>query len=102
MVAAGVLNSGILADPRPGAPYEYEPAPPDVLARAQAIAAACREAGVDVLAAALQFPLGHPAVSEVLVGARSPAEVEADVRMLGVAVPAALWARLGVPSPPHA
>jgi D-threo-aldose 1-dehydrogenase len=91
VVAGGVLNSGILADPRPGAPYEYEPAPQAILARATGIAASCARAGVPVLAAALRFPLGHPAVTEVVVGARTPEEVRTNARLLRDPVPDALW-----------
>jgi D-threo-aldose 1-dehydrogenase len=38
VLAGGVYNSGILADPRPGATYDYAPADPSTLARARAIA----------------------------------------------------------------
>ena len=94
VVAAGVLNSGILADPRPGAPFEYEPAPDPILRRARGIAATCEEAGVELLAAALHFPLGHAAVEEVLVGARSAAEVHSNAEIMRTPVPAELWTRL--------
>jgi D-threo-aldose 1-dehydrogenase len=100
VVAAGVLNSGILADPRPGAPYDYGPASDAQVARAQRLGAVCDRHGVALVAAALQYPLRHPAVRVVLVGAGSSAEVVEDHRLLGVEVPAACWAELegeGVP-----
>jgi D-threo-aldose 1-dehydrogenase len=91
VIAAGVFNSGLLADPRPGAAFDYAPADPETLTRALVLRDVCERHGVPLRAAALQFPLTHPAVICVLVGARSPAEVEDAVRMAAVPVPAALW-----------
>lgn len=91
VIAGGVFNSGILADPSPGAHYNYEPAPPELIERAQEIRATCERHGVDVKAAALQFPLRHPAVSAVLTGPRSVAELEENVRLFQTALPDALW-----------
>jgi D-threo-aldose 1-dehydrogenase len=91
VIAAGVFNSGLLADPRPGASFDYAPVEPDVLERALALRAICERHGVPLRAAALQFPLRHPAVTGVLVGARSPEEVEDAVRMSAVPIPDALW-----------
>jgi D-threo-aldose 1-dehydrogenase len=100
VIAAGVLNSGILANPVAGAPYDYAPASDAQVARAQRLAAICQEHGVPLVAAALQYPLRHPAVSLVLVGAGSPAEVVEDHRLLGLPIPDACWTALeaeGVP-----
>ncbi len=94
VVAGGVLNSGILADPRPGAMYDYAPAPPDLIARAQRIAALCAEHDTPLLAAAMQFPACHPAVGTVLVGARSPEEVAANAAAFARPIPDALWEAL--------
>jgi D-threo-aldose 1-dehydrogenase len=91
VIAAGVFNSGLLADPRPGASFDYAPAEPEVLERALTLRSVCAGHGVPLRAAALQFPLTHPAVACVLVGARSPAEVEDAVHMSAVPVPEALW-----------
>jgi D-threo-aldose 1-dehydrogenase len=91
VIAAGVFNSGLLADPRPGAPFDYLPAGADLLDRALAVQAVCARHGVPLRAAAIQFPLTHPAVSCVLVGARSPAEVTDAVQMAAVVIPAVLW-----------
>jgi D-threo-aldose 1-dehydrogenase len=91
IIAGGVYNSGILADPSPGATYDYLPASAQMLARAQAIRAVCDRHGVPLRAAALQFPLGHPAVRTVLVGARSPAEVADAVAMATTEIPGQLW-----------
>jgi D-threo-aldose 1-dehydrogenase len=94
VIAGGVYNSGILADPRAGATFNYVPAAPRVVARAQRLEAVCRRYGVALKAAALQFPLGHPAVASVLIGCRSSAEVEDNVRLFRTEIPAELWAHL--------
>ncbi|MGI8332463.1 aldo/keto reductase [Actinomadura scrupuli] len=93
-VIGGVYNSGLLADPRPGATYEYAPAGPALLARALAMRELCEAHGVPLRAAALQFPLRHPAVTAVLAGCRSPEEVDDNVEMFRRPVPEALWAEL--------
>ena len=94
VIAAGVFNSGLLADPRPGAPFNYAPASPELVARAQQLAAVCARHGVPLRAAALQFPAYHPAVTTVLTGARSPAEVEENARLFGLELPDELWTDL--------
>ena len=91
VLAAGIFNSGILADPRPGATYDYAPAPDDLVQRAQRIRAVCARHGVPIGAAALHFVLRHPAVTAVVAGARSAAEVTEDVRWLTAAVPDELF-----------
>ena len=88
------FNSGILADPRPGARYDHRPADRRRLERARRIAAACERHGVPLKAAALQFPFGHPAVAAVVVGAANVAEIEEDAALLRTPIPAALWAEL--------
>jgi D-threo-aldose 1-dehydrogenase len=94
VILGGVFNSGLLADPRPDAPYDYAPAPPALLARARALAAICESHGVPLGAAALQFSAVHPAVASVLVGARSPAEVEQARRWFAQPIPPELWPAL--------
>jgi D-threo-aldose 1-dehydrogenase len=91
VLAAGVLNSGVLADPHDTATFDYEPATPAVLARARQLRGACRRHGVSLAAAATCFPLGHPAVAAVVVGARTPAEIEAAAGALAGPPPAQLW-----------
>ena len=94
VVVGGVFNSGVLADPRPGARFDYAPASPATIARARALSDACERRGVPLKAAALQFPLRHPAVACVLTGARSEGELSESLAMLDVEVPEALWAEL--------
>jgi D-threo-aldose 1-dehydrogenase len=91
VIAAGVFNSGILADPKPGARFNYAEADRQLLARAQAMAAICERHDVPLRAAALQFPAAHPAVASILVGARTPAEVDDALAMYAHPIPGALW-----------
>ena len=94
IIAAGVYNSGILADPKPGARYNYTKAPEPLLERAREIRAVCDRHGVPLPAAALQFPLGHPSVSCVVVGCRSVDQLEESLEMFEVDIPPALWQEL--------
>ncbi len=91
VLVGGVFNSGVLARPAPGAHFDYEPASPDVLRRVARLAEACGEHGVPLAAAALQFPLRHPAVASVVVGARSVEELEENVRSFELDLPGELW-----------
>ena len=94
IVIGGVFNSGILIDPAPGARYNYVPADPAVMARAQRIKAVCDRYKVPLPAAALQFPLAHPRVCTVLLGIRSVDELEKNLRWLDVSIPDELWGEL--------
>jgi D-threo-aldose 1-dehydrogenase len=77
-----------------GATFDYAAAPAALVARAQALQAVCEEFLVPLPAAALQFVSRHPAVARTLVGARSAAEVEADVAYADLDIPLELWAEL--------
>ncbi|MEV6970291.1 aldo/keto reductase [Hamadaea sp. NPDC051192] len=94
VVAAGVFNSGILADPRPGSTFDYAAADEELLNRALRLKQLAEEHGVPLRAAAVQFPLRHPAVAAVLVGLRSPEEVDDAADMIEAAVPDELWAAI--------
>ncbi|MFG3256635.1 aldo/keto reductase [Streptomyces sp. NPDC048172] len=94
VVAGGVYNSGLLADPRPGAHYDYAPAAAPLVDRARRMAEVCARHGVPLRAAALRFPFGHPAVVSAVVGASSADEVRDNVRLSGLTVPSALWGDL--------
>ncbi|MFF9349158.1 aldo/keto reductase [Streptomyces sp. NPDC014734] len=94
VVIGGVFNSGLLADPRPGATYDYAAAPLTLLDRALRIKAVTEGHGVPLRAAALHYPLAHPAVAGVLVGARSPDEVRDAAALLRRPIPDDLWAEL--------
>jgi D-threo-aldose 1-dehydrogenase len=94
VLAAGAFKSGILADPRHGATYDYGPATADPLDRAQRIRVVCARYGVPIGTAAIRFVLQHPAVTAVVVGTRHAAEVIEDVSYLTAAVPADLFSEL--------
>lgn len=95
IVIGGAYNSGILATgPKPGAFYNYEPAPPEILARVERIEALCDRHGVRLVDAAFQFPLRHPAVVSVIPGGQGVAEMESNLAAAGADIPAALWADL--------
>jgi D-threo-aldose 1-dehydrogenase len=94
VLAGGVFNSGILADPSDGAHYDYAVAPAPLLARARRIRDICEQHGVPIAAAALRFVLRHPAVTAAVVGARSPAEITADTGYLSAVVPDELFGEL--------
>jgi len=91
IVVGGPLNSGLLAGRDS---WNYAPAPADVAARARAIGAVCDRHGVPLPAAALQFPLAHPAVASVIPGPRSAAEFTENLGLMRMAIPAELWAEL--------
>lgn len=99
VLVGGVFNSGILAAPDVGAHFDYAPAPPEVMAAARRLQGRCQAAGVTLPAAALQFPLRHPAVDGIVVGARSEAEVRANCEGLRRTVPESLWADLDAHDP---
>jgi D-threo-aldose 1-dehydrogenase len=94
VVIGGVFNSGLLADPRAGAQYNYAPVSEEVLGRALALKAVCERYQVPLAAAALQFPLGHRAVAEVLTAARTTAQLNDNIRLFQMPLPAALWEHL--------
>jgi len=95
VVVAGPYNSGLLGDPHgPGSTYNYAPADSDTLERARRIYAICAEEGVDVGAAALQFPAVHPAVCAVVAGMRNVMEVESALARSSQRLPARIWPRL--------
>ncbi|WP_147945006.1 MULTISPECIES: aldo/keto reductase [Microbispora] len=93
VVAVGVFATGLLstARPAPGSTYEYRAPGADVIGRAERIATVCEGHGVELPAAALAFPLLHPAVSAIAVGMRSPHEVDENLRRFETDIPAGLW-----------
>ncbi|MDD9908784.1 MAG: aldo/keto reductase [Ahrensia sp.] len=95
IVLGGPYNSGILASgPVPGAYYNYEPAPQEILDRVARIEAVCQSHGVALIEAALRFPLFHPCVLSTIPGAQSVAEVENNAKTIATDIPEALWADL--------
>jgi D-threo-aldose 1-dehydrogenase len=94
IVAAGVFNSGVLANPVAGAHYDYEPASTEILERARAIGRFLESFEVSLTDAAMQFPLRHPAVASVLTGAASLAELKANIASFDSALPPELWSEM--------
>ena len=91
VIAGGVFNSGILTNPKAGATFNYEPASPEVLARAQKIEKFFLDRGVSLAQAALQFPMQHPAISAILVGCRSADEVTTNVALYNREIDSQIW-----------
>jgi D-threo-aldose 1-dehydrogenase len=88
--ASGILATGAV----PGARYRYADATPEILAKVERIEAVCARHNVPLPAAALQFPLGHPAVAAVVPGALLPEHVARNVGAFRHAISAAFWAEL--------
>jgi len=88
--ASGILATG----PVRGAIYNYQPATPEILAKTQRILDTCTEFGVSLQAAALQFPLAHPAVSAIIPGATAHEMVAANVSGCRAPIPSELWSTL--------
>jgi D-threo-aldose 1-dehydrogenase len=96
VVAVGVFATGLLSTdrPAPDATYEYRAAGAEVIERANRIASICADHNVQLPAAALAFPLLHPAVAAVAVGMRTPREVDEDLQQFETDVPDGLWGDL--------
>lgn len=94
VVVGGVFNSGILIDPSDGASFDYIPASSQIVAKARRIRDVCDRFDVPLAAAAIQFPLAHPQVSTVLIGARAVAELNEDLELLRTPIPDELWFEL--------
>jgi D-threo-aldose 1-dehydrogenase len=96
IIAAGVFNSGLLAGARPdsGATYDYAPAAPEMLARAERIADICRDHGTTAAAAALHFVLAHPAVTTAVLGMRNAEQARGNLAVYRAPPGAALWDEL--------
>jgi D-threo-aldose 1-dehydrogenase len=91
IVIAGPFNSGILAGNRK---FNYADAPADILAKVDALNAACAAEGVTLQAAALQFPLAHPAALTIVSGARNAGQLTANVGWFEEKIPASFWSHL--------
>jgi D-threo-aldose 1-dehydrogenase len=94
VIAGGVFNSGVLAVPGEGASYDYRPAPEPLIARARELEIVCARFGVPLRAAAARFPLRHPAIASVLIGARNAAEITDAIRQHRTDIPVELWIAL--------
>jgi D-threo-aldose 1-dehydrogenase len=93
--AAGVFNSGLLVG---GSTFDYSPAPSHLIAQTRTLELTCRRYGVPLAALAIQFPLRHPSISTVVVGAATPSEIEQDAAFLNHPIAPELWQELPVPA----
>jgi D-threo-aldose 1-dehydrogenase len=95
VIIGGPYCSGILATGAvDGAYFNYVPATPEILAKVRRIEEVCATFGISLRAAALQFPLAHPAVASVIPGARSADELEQNLAALNEPIPANFWEAL--------
>jgi len=91
VILGGPYNSGILTG---GSTHDYVQAPPALLDKARKLEAVCKRHGVELGAAAMQFPLFHPALCAVIPGALAASEVKQNVARLSVKIPSDLWSEL--------
>jgi len=94
VVAAGVYNSGLLADPRPGATFDYGAAAPELVERAQWLQRRCAEAQIPLRAAAIAFVLRNRAVAQVAIGSRSPRQLTDNLAMFRYPIGTEFWASI--------
>ncbi len=94
IVQAGVMNSGMLIDPKPGATFDYMPAPAEWVSRAQRLRAVCDRFRVPLKAAAVQFALAHPQVVSLVAGVRTPEHLDEYPQLMQARIPAELWEEL--------
>ena len=94
ILIGGVMNSGVLTDPGPDSRFNYRPAPAAVIDRARRLAAVCDRHEVPLRAAAIQFPLAHPAVRSLIAGVRRPDHLDEYPELMRRPIPADLWAEL--------
>jgi D-threo-aldose 1-dehydrogenase len=91
VVIGAPFNTGILAGRDT---WNYRLAPPEIADRVKMIKTICDSYRVPLVAAALQFPLAHPAVAAILPGPRNVDEFDVNAKLLRYPIPSALWADL--------
>ena len=94
IMVGGVYNSGVLANPVPESTYNYLPVTPEILSKVKQIQALLLDFDISLTAAAIQFPLRHPAVTCVLTGSRSVTELNANIKDFDQTIPDAAWKAL--------
>jgi D-threo-aldose 1-dehydrogenase len=94
VMVGGVYNSGVLANPTPESTYNYVPVMPKILSKVKQIQALLLDFDISLTAAAIQFPLRHPAVTCVLTGSRSVTELNANIKDFDQTIPDAAWKAL--------
>ena len=94
VIIGGVFNSGLLARPGVGATFDYVAAPAALVRQARRLQRVCAQFGCELPAAAMQFVLRHPAVTSLLIGARSAAEITDDLGYTATTLDEQLWPAL--------
>ncbi|EPX75713.1 aldo/keto reductase [Salipiger mucosus] len=95
LALGGVYNSGILAAPKGGRrKFNYADAPAEVVARVEALRGVCDDHRVPLAAAAIRFPIRHPAVTSVVIGAKTAEQLQQNVDWFGQNLPDSLWSDL--------
>ena len=94
VMVGGVYNSGVLANPTLESTYNYVPVTPEILSKVKQIQALLLDFDISLTAAAIQFPLRHPAVTCVLTGSRSVTELNANIKDFDQTIPDAAWKAL--------
>jgi len=95
IITGGPYNSGILATgARPGAFYNYDPAPEEILERVARIEKICDAHGVRMVDAAFKFPLHHPSTVSVIPGGQGVAEMKSNIAAARTHIPFTLWSEL--------
>jgi D-threo-aldose 1-dehydrogenase len=94
VVIGSPYNTGLLYDPKPDSTFDFMPAPPEIIEKALKLKAVCRKYNVPLPAAAIQFPFAHPAVAQVLTGAKAASEIKDNVRLMQTPIPVELWREL--------
>jgi len=92
ILIAGPYASGILATgPVPGAYFHHREANAEIMRKVTEIQAICASFQIPLQAAAIQFPLTHPQVASVVVGAASAELMRSNVNFFEMKIPSALW-----------
>jgi D-threo-aldose 1-dehydrogenase len=96
---AAPFGGGVLA----GAPhtqgyYGYQEAGPEILARIEALHAACARHDVPLAAAAVQFSTRDPRIVSTVVGVSKPERVDRLVELAQTPIPPELWDELNPPT----
>ena len=95
LLNAAPYGSGILAKgPDAYARYAYREAPQGMVEKVRKMQEACREFGVPLAAAALQFSLNEPRVVSTIVGVSRPERVGQTLDLAAHQIPGELWDRL--------
>jgi D-threo-aldose 1-dehydrogenase len=94
VIIGSPFNTGILHAPKPDSTFDFMPAPPEMIEKALKLKAVCEKYNVPLPAAAIQFPFAHPAVAQILTGARSASEITENLRLMQTQIPPELWREL--------